>query len=138
MRRSTILALLLLVVFVVKAFAATTTSTALPITGLRGLTFSVYAATTGDVVATDGGTLGTRRDQITRKVAGGQTQYELTRFTFAANGTFVDQVAAITTTALATAIDAFDFSSTAPGHPAPTKDSVDTEVKAALVGYTGS
>jgi hypothetical protein len=133
------IALLLLLALAVVARAATTTGTTMSILGLRSITLSVDAATTVDVVATDTGELSSsKRAQITRRVAGGQTQYVLTRVQVSSNGVFVDEVAAVTTTALATRIAAFDFTTSSPGHPSPTHDAVDDAVSALMVGYTGS
>jgi hypothetical protein len=143
MRFSTILGMLaaLVVVIVAQAFAATTTSTSLRVSSdLPLVILSVDAATTGDVVATDTGALGrgSKRAQITRRVAGGQTQYVLTRVQHAGGKLWIDEVAALTTTALASRIAAFDFSTASPSHPSPTHDAVDDQASGLMVGYTGS
>lgn len=142
MRHRTLLALCaLLLIIVVRAFAATTTSTQIRVdSDLPLVILSVDAATTADVVATDTGALGGghKRAQITRRVAGGQTQYVLTRMQLAGGKLWMDEVAAITTTALASRITTFDFSTASPSHPSPTHDAVDDAVAALMVGYTGS
>ena len=129
---------LLLVAFVGVAFAATTTATGLDVAGLPRVVLTVDAATTGDVVATDTGTLFGQRAQILRVVSGGETKFVLVRIQRASNGLWIDTIAAETTTALATRIAAFDLTSTATGHPSPVNDSVDDALATAMVGYTGS
>ena len=141
MRNRTLLGLCaLLLLIVVRAFAATTTSTQISVTGMPLVILSVYGGTTGDVVCTDTGAVGggSKRAQITRRVAGGQTQYVLQRIQFDGSKVWIDEVAAITTTALASSITAFDFSTASPSHPSPTHDAVDDAVSALMVGYTGS
>lgn len=128
--------LLLLVSLGANIYAATTTTTGVVVSGMPRVTFTVDAATTGDVVATDSSGAGSKRGQITR--TGGVTMYELHRFQRASNGIFVDCIAAPTTATLATRIAAFDFTTSVPGHPSPTHDAVDDALATAMVGYTGS
>lgn len=137
-RRLFALAVALVLCVVARAFAATTTGTSLTIAGLEGIRLTVDAATTGDVVATDAGTIASKRGQIVRVVSNAETKFILTRVQVAPNGVFVDEIAAETTTALAARIAAFNLATASPGHPSPTHDSVDDALSAAMVGYTGS
>lgn len=141
MRPTTILFMLALVLaLVAQVFGATTTSTAIVMQGMPNVTITVNAATTGDVVCTDTGALGggTKRAQVVRFVSNAQTKYVLTRVQRSAGGLWIDEIAAETTTALATRILAFDLTTAAPGHPSPTHDAVDDAVSALMIGYTGS
>ena len=132
------LALLLVLVLAAQAFAAATTSTGIDCAGLPRIVLTVNAATTGDVVCTDTGTLFGKRAQVIRTVSNGQTKYVLVRIQKASNGLWLDEIASETTTALATRITAFDLTSTATGHPSPTHDAADDECATLLIGYTGS
>ena len=143
MRKTTFTVLLglamgLLLVLTLQAFAATTTTTGLDLAGLPRIMLTVDAATTGDVVVTDAGTSATKRAQVIRTVSNGQTKYVFVRIQRAPNGLWIDEIASETTTALATRILAFDLTTSAPGHPSPVNDAIDDAVSAALVGYTGS
>jgi hypothetical protein len=129
------LALLLVLVLAVQAYAAATTSTGIDCAGLPRIVLTVNAATTGDVVCTDTGTLYGKRAQVIRTVSNGETKYVLVRIQKAGNGLFIDEIAAETTTALATRIAAFDLTSTALGHPSPVNDTADDECATLMVGY---
>lgn len=134
-----VLALVLVASFAARAWAATTTGTTFQLAGrVPPIRYTVDAATTGDVVVTDTGALSpTKRSHITRRVAGGVTQYVMTRLQIAPNGLWFDEIAAATTTALASRISTFDLSTASPGHPSPTHDAVDDAAAALMIGYTG-
>lgn len=141
MRPRTIGALLgaLVLMLVVQAYAATTTSTALGQAIGPPVYVTVNAATTGDVVVSSTTDAITGKcAQIVRTVSNGQTKYILLRIQRVATGVYVDAIASETTTALATRISAFDLSTAQPSHPSPTHDSVDDALATAMVGYTGS
>ncbi len=138
MRARSALLCFALLLLAVHAYAAATTSTGIDVAGLPRVVLTVNAATTGDVVCTDTGTLYGKRAQVIRTVSNSETKYVLVRIQKASNGLFVDEIAAETTTALATRINAFDLTSTALGHPSPTHDAADDECAALMVGYSGS
>lgn len=139
MRNRILLSLLSLFVAVASAWAATTSSSEIGITGQRPtVVFTCTAGTTADVVCTDAANLGSKRGQVYKLVSGGQTLYVEFRFHRSSNGFFVDGVAAATTTALASAISGLDLSTTVPAHPSPTHDAADDSVATQMVGYTGS
>lgn len=133
-----LLAALLILVLAVQAYAAATTSTGIDLAGLPRIVLTVNAATTGDVVCTDTGTLYGKRAQIVRVVSNSETKFVLVRIQKASNGLWIDEIAAETTTALATRIGAFSLASTATGHPSPTHDTADDECATLMIGYTGS
>lgn len=137
--RALVAGLALVLLLVVNAIAATTTSTNLGQAIGPPVYLTVNAATTGDVVASSvDGTLTGKCAQIVRVVSNGETKFVLMRVQRVSTGVYVDAIAAETTSALATRIAAFDLSTAQPSHPSPTNDAVDDALSAAMVGYTGS
>lgn len=115
---------------------AENTTTSFKLQGLQGCKISVVGATNADVVASVTSVSPSKVAHVVRLQAGGQTMYVLMRVEQSTGGLFIDGIAAATTTALATAIDAFNISGV--NHPHPTKDTADNYAKTNLVGYTGS
>ena len=123
-----------LVALLARPAVAENTTTTFRVTGLPGLKVSAVAATAGDVVST-GTQAHNKVAQVLRFAAGGQKIFVLVRVEKSASGVFIDGIAAATTTALATAITAFDLTIDAPGHPHPTHDAVDDSASTGMVGY---
>lgn len=129
MMRRFLIALLVVLVLLPAAFAATQVSSTLQISGSKPVVVTLQGTTAVTEGVDTAGNAHKRAVEVSCVVSG-QAVSILVRVEESSRGRFIDLLVSDTHANLSTALDSMDLSTIVPSHPTPAKDAVDSSALA--------